>query len=129
MILAIKTLITPCGVTSIFIWPLEVWFDLYLLKNLTHKLLEYYADHQGSRKPSMSSKISLGSIVIIPLRPKAFLVRRSHFCLPLPLLLIILNLFIFISSIHELMHALRWFLYQGLPQFMLSRKADFKHPY
>ena len=109
MILAIKTLITPRGVTPHFIWPFEVCFNLYLLKNLMHKLLEYCVDHLGNRKPSMSSKISPRSIVIIPLKPKVSLVRRSHFCLPLPLplLLIILNLFMFINPINELTHALR----------------------
>ena len=114
-----------------FIWPFEVCFNLYLLKNLMHKLLEYCVDHLGNRKPSMSSKISPRSIVIIPLKPKVSLVRRSHFCLPLPLplLLIILNPFMFINPIHELTHALHWFLCQGLPQFMLSRKANLKRPY
>ena len=123
MILAIETLIMPHGVTFHFIWPFKVWFNLYLLKNLMHMLLEYCVDHLGSGKPSMSSKISLRSVVIIPLRPKVSSVKESHFCLPLPLLLIILNLFLFINLVHELTHALRWFLCQGLPQFMLSRKA------
>ena len=99
MTLVIKTLITPHGVTFHFIWPFEVWFNLYLLKNLMHRLLEYCADHLGSRYP-MSSKISPGSIVIIPLRAKFSSFRGSHFCLPFPLLLIILSLFMFINLIH-----------------------------
>ena len=115
MILAIETLITPHGVTPHFIWSLEIWFNLYLFKNLMHRLLEYCANHLGSGKPSMSSKISPGSVVIIPLRPKVSSIKGSHFCLPLPLLLIILDLFIFINSIHELTCALHWFLCQGLP--------------
>ena len=115
MILAIETLITPHGVTPHFIWPLEIWFNLYLFKNLMHRLLEYYADHLGSGKPSMSSKISSRSVVIIPLKPKVSSVRGSYFCHSFPLLLIILNLFMFINLIHELAHALRWFLCQGLP--------------
>ena len=129
MILAIKTLISPHGVTPHFIRPLEVWFNLNLLKNLMHRLLEYCDNHLGNRKPSMSSKVSSESVIIIPLRPKVSLVRGSHFCLPLPLRLIILDPFMFINPIHELMHALRWFLCQRLPQFMLSRKANLKCPY
>ena len=115
MILAIETLITPRGVTSHFIWPLEVWFNLYLLKNLMHRLLEYCADHLGSGKPSMSNKISLGSVVTISLKPKVSSVKGSHFFLPLPLLLIILDPFMFINPIYELTHALCWFICQGLP--------------
>ena len=117
------------GLPPHFIWPLEVWFNLYLLKNLMHRLPEYCVDYLGNRKPSMSRKISPGSIVIIPLKPKVSSVRGSYFCHSFPLLLIILNLFMFINLIHELAHALRWFLCQGLPQFMLGRKTDLKHPY
>ena len=118
----------PHGVTFHFIWPLEVWFNLYLLKNLMHRLLEYCADHLGSRQP-MSSKISPGSVVIIPLRAKFSSLRGSHFCLPFPLLLIILSSFMFINLIHQLTHALHWFLCQGLPQFVLSWKANLNRLY
>ena len=110
VILTIKTLIPPHGVTPHFFWPLEVWLDLDLLKNLVHKLFEYCANHLSSRKANMSRKVSPRSVVIVPLRPKVSSGRGDHFCLPLPLLLIILDPFVFINPIHELMHTLRWFL-------------------
>jgi len=113
--MTIKDLILPHKVTSHFVWPLEVWLDLYLLKNLVRRLFEYCANHLSSRKASTSKEVSPRLVVIVPLRPKVSSVRGNYFCLSLALLLIILDPFVFINSIHELMHILHWFLRQGLP--------------
>ena len=115
VILIIKTLISPHGVIPHFFWPLEVWLNLYLLKNLVHKLFEYCANHLSSRKASMSKKVSSRSVVIVPLKPKVSSIRGNYFGLSLALLLIVVDPFVFINLIHELTHILRWFLRQGLP--------------
>ena len=106
MVLAMKTLIMLHGVSSYLVWPFEVWLNLYLLKNLVHKLFEYCANHLNNKKASMSRKVSPKSVVIVPLRPRVSSVKGNHFCLSFPLLLIILDLFVFINLIHELTHTL-----------------------
>ena len=52
----------------------------------------------------MSSKILSRSVVIISLRLEISLVRRSNFFLPIPLLLILLDLLVLANAIHKLLH-------------------------
>ena len=100
MILAIKTLIMLGKVSSHLIRPLEIRFILYLVKDLVYGLPKYCINYLSSRVPSMSRIISPRSVVIIPLQPKASSVRRGHLRFPLPLLLIFLEPFILVNSIH-----------------------------
>ena len=100
MVLAIKTLIALHGVSPHLIRPLEIWFILYLIKDLVYRLLEHCVNYLGSNMPSMYSKISFGPITIISLRLKVSSVKGDYLRLPLPLLLILFNTFILINSIH-----------------------------
>jgi len=90
MILTVETLIMLHGVTSHF----------YFLENLMNRLLEHCTNHLRTRMPSMSRKISPESIVVISLRPKVSLVKKSHLWFPLPLLLILFNPFMLVNPIH-----------------------------
>ena len=65
-----------------------------------YRLPEYCINYLGSGVLNMSSKISLGSIVIIPLRPKVSSIREGHHHFPLSLLLILLDLFVLVNPIH-----------------------------
>ena len=129
MVLAMKTFITLHRVSSHLIWPLELWLILFLLQDLMHKLPKHNVDCLGSSGPSMSSKISLRPIIVIPLQPKISLVLKNYLRLPLSLLLILLNLFILINSIHELTYTSGKFPCQRLPQIVLNRQANLKRPY
>ena len=104
VVLTVETLVMLGGITSHLVRPLEVGFTLYLFKDLVNWLLEHRTDHLSIRVPKVTSKISPRSAMTIPLCPRISLVSRNNLCLPLPLLLIILNLFILINLIHELMH-------------------------
>ena len=94
-----------------------------------NKLLEHYTNNLRTRTPSMSNKIPTRSVVIISLLPKISLVKRSNLCLPLPLLLILLDLFMLVNPIYKLAHASCKFHCQGLFQIMLGREANLKHFY
>ena len=107
VVLTVKTLVTLGGITSHLVWPLEVRFTLYLFKDLVNWLLEHRTNHLSIRVPKVTSKISPRSAITIPLYPRIFSVSRNNLCLPLPLLLILLNLFMLINSIHELTHISR----------------------
>lgn len=103
VILIVKTLVALRGITSHFVWPLEVWLGLYLFKDLMNELLKH-CTNQSTRMPSMSNKIPPRSVIVISLCPIISLIRGNNLCLPLPLLLILLDPFILINSIHELTH-------------------------
>ena len=105
VILTVKSLITLRGVTSHFVWPLKVWLSFYLLKDLMNRLLEHCNNHLHTRMTCMSNKIPHRLAIIISLQPEISSVRRSNLCLPLPLLLILLNPFMLINMIHKLAHA------------------------
>ena len=107
----------------------RVTSHFYFLENLMNRLLEHCTNHLRTRMPSMSCKISFESIVVISLRPKVSLVKKSHLWFPLPLLLILFNPFVLVNPIHQLVHASCKFHCQGLSQIMLSREANFKRPY
>ena len=84
VILAIKTLITLSRVSSHLIWPLEIWFILYLVKNLVYGLPKNCINYLSNRMTSVSQKISLGSIVIISLQPEISSIKGVTFAFPIP---------------------------------------------
>ena len=51
MVLAIKVLVAPCGVSSHLVQPFEKWLVLDLFQNLTHQFLEHGIDHLGVGRP------------------------------------------------------------------------------
>ena len=75
-----------------------------------HWLLEYCADHLSSSRSRLPSKIYAGPIIIVPVRPEIPSILRDKLSIPLPLLLVFLDPFILVNTIHELMHILYSFL-------------------
>ena len=126
VILIVKSLVAFSQITSHFVWPFEVWLTLYFFKDLMNRFFEYQADHLSFRAPSVTSKISPRSIMVIPLCPRISRVRRRNFGLPLPFMLILHNLFMLINSIYELTHILRKLCRKRLSQVMVSGKAYLK---
>ena len=69
-----------------------------------HCLLEYHADHLSSSRSRLSSEISSGSIIVVPIRPKIPPILRDNVSLPFPLLLVFFDLFILVNMVHESTH-------------------------
>ena len=129
MVLAMKTLVTPYGVFSHFVWPFEVRLILDFLQDLMYWLSEYRFNHLRSRKPKLPSKIPLGFVIIVSVRLEILPVLRDNLSLSFPFLLIFLNSLIFVNTIHKPTYIPYWLLGQGLSQIMLGRQADLKSPY
>ena len=84
MVLAIKTLVAPHGVSSHLVWPFEVWLILNLLQDLMYLLLEYRVNHLRSRRPRLPSKIPLGHAIIVFVRLEIPPVPRDNLSLSFP---------------------------------------------
>ena len=77
----------------------------------------------------MPSEISPRSAVIISVQLEIPSLLGDHLNFSFSLLLVLLNPYILINAIHELVHALSGLSCQGLPQIMLGEQADLKGPY
>ena len=104
VVLAIKTLIAPHGVSCHLIWPFEERLILDHLQNLVHRFSEHRINHLSIGRPWPSSKVSPRLVVIIPIRPEILHLLRYNLSLTFPLLLVFLNPFIFVNPVHELAH-------------------------
>ena len=129
MVLAMKTLVAPHGVSSHLVWPFEVCLILDLLQDLMYWLSEHRAYHLRSRRPRLSNKIPSGPAIIVSVRSEISHVLRDNFSLSLPLLLVFLNSLVFINAIHKPMHTPDRLFGQGLSQIVSGKQADLKSPY
>ena len=129
MVLAMKTLVVPHGVSFHLIWSFEIWLILDLLQDLIYWLSEHHVYHLRSRRPRLPSKIPSGPITIIYVRFEIPPVPKDNFSLSLPLLLVFLDPLVLINMIHKSTHTPYRLLGQGLSQIMLNRKAYLKSPY
>ena len=121
MVLAMKALITPQGVSSHLFWPSEVWLVLGLLQDLMHFFSKHRVNYLRSCRPKLSSKIPSGSVIVVMIRPKFPPLLRDNLTFSLALLLVLLNPFILINPIHELAYTGERFPNQILPQSMLGK--------
>ena len=104
MVLVIKALIAPHGVSCHFIWLFEERLILDLLQNLVHRFSEHRINHLSIGKLWLPSKVSSRSVVIVPVRLEIPLLLRDNLSLTFPLLLVFLNPFILVNLVHELAH-------------------------
>ena len=109
MILAIKALFTSQGVFGHLVWPFEEWLVLHLLQNLMHWFSEYCINGLGVGRPRLSSKISLGPVFIESVRLEIPPPLRDNLSLSFTQLLIFLNPFILVNTVHKLAQAGGWF--------------------
>ena len=77
----------------------------------------------------MPRKVSLRSIVIVPIRLEVLSILRDSFSFPFSLLLVLLDLLILINTVHELMHTPNRFPDQRLSQIMLDGQVELESPY
>ena len=129
MVLVMKALVVPYGISFHLVWSFKVWLILNLLQDLMYWLSELHVNHLRSRKPRLSSKIPSRPIIIVSVRPKIPHILRDNLSLSFPLLLVFLNPLVFVNTIHKPTHTPYRLLGQGLSQIMFGRQADLKIPY
>ena len=115
VVLAMKALIAPQGVSTHLIRPFEVWFVLDLLQNLMHWFSEHNVNHLRSCRPRLPSKIAPGFVIVVAVRSEIPHLLRDNLTFSLALLLILLNPLIPINSIHELAYTSNRLPSQRLP--------------
>ena len=92
-------------------------------------LSKHRVNHLKSCKPKLPNKIPSRPTIIVSVRSEIPLVLRDNLSLSLPLLLIYLNPFVFIDTIHKPMHTPNRLLGQGFSQIILGGQADLEGPY
>ena len=102
MVLAIKVLVAPHGISSYFVRPFKVWLILDLLQDLMHWFPEHNVNHLKSRRSRLLRKIPFGPAIVVAIRPEIPSLLRDNLTFPLALLLVLLDPFILIYPIHEL---------------------------
>ena len=129
VVLAVKVLVTLCGVSSHLIWPFKVWLILKFFQDFVHWFSEHNTDYLSISSSRVPSKISLRSVVIVPIRPEIPFILKDHFSFPFSLLLVLFKPLILVNTVYELTHTPNWFPGQRLSQIMLSRQTDLKSSY
>ena len=92
VVLAVKVLVTPRGVSPLLIWPFKLWFTFNFFQDLVHKLLEHYVNHLSSSRSGLSNKISPSLVIVVYIRPNIPFILWDHLSFPFPLLLVLLDL-------------------------------------
>ena len=129
VVLAMKTLVTPHGVSSHFFWSFELWLIFYLFQDLMYWLPEHRVYHLRSCRPRLPSKIPSGPIIVVPIQLEIPHLLRDNLILSFALLLVFLDPLVLINTIHKPMNTPYRLLGQGFSQIMPSGQADLKGPY
>ena len=66
--------------------------------------LEHRANHLSSSRPRLLSKVFLGQNIVVFVRPEIPHILKDNLNFPFPLLLVFLDPFILINTVHELMY-------------------------
>ena len=114
VVLAVKTLVVPHGFSSHLVWPFEVCLILDLLQDLMYWFSEHRVNYVRSHRPRLPSKIPMGSVIAVTVRPKILPLLKDNLSLSLPLLLVFLNPLVFVNMIHKPTHTPYQLLGQGL---------------
>ena len=96
-----------------------------------HWFSEHSVNHLKSRRSRLSSKIPLGSIIVVFVRPEIPPLLRDNLTLTLPLalLLVFFDPLILINAIHKSTNTSYWLLGQGFFQIMLNRWVELEGLY
>ena len=106
VVLAVKALIAFRKVVTHVIWPFKEQLVLDLLQNLMYWFSEHRINHLSISGPRLPSIVSLGLIIVVSVRLEIphLLKDNLSLSLPLPLLLVFLNPFIFVNMVYEPTH-------------------------
>ena len=105
MVLEIKALVTPHGVSSHLVWLFEERLILYLLQILMHWFSKHRINRLSISKPLLPNKVFLRPVVVVvPVRPEIPPLLEDNLNFSFSLLLVFFNPFVLINSVHELAH-------------------------
>ena len=124
MILAIEVMVMFFRISHHLIRSFEERFIFNLLQNLMHWLSKHGVDCLKACWPWLSHKIPSWSIVIVTIRPVIPPFLRDNLILPLPMLLILFDLFILVNPIHQPTHTGDRFASKRLPQTVISGESE-----
>ena len=124
-----KILVVLHRVSSHLVWLFEVRLILDFFQDLMHWFLEHRIDHLRSHTSSLPSKIPLGSVIVVMVKPEIPHVLRDNLTLSLALLLVFLDSLVLINVIHKPTNIPYQLLGQGFPQIVLGGQADLKGSY
>ena len=120
VVLAIKVLIAPRGLSRHLIRPLKVWLVLDFLQHLMYWFSEYSIDSLCVGYSRLPYEISPRAVTVISVQPEIPHLLRDNLLFSLTLQLVFLYSLILIDSIHQLTHTSGRLASQRLPQVVLG---------
>ena len=120
VVLAIKVLVSFCGLSCHLIRPSKVWFALDFFQHLMHWFSEYSPDVLYVGCLRLPCKISPWTTIGVSVRPEIPPLLRDNRLLSLALHLVFFYSLVLINPIHQLAHSGGRFASQGFPQAMLG---------
>ena len=104
VVLAIKVLIVPHGLSRHLIRPFKVWLFLDFFQHPMYWFSEYNIDSLCVGYPRLPYKIPPRTVVVISVRPEIPHLLRDNLLFSSTLQLVFLHSFILIDLIHQLAH-------------------------
>ena len=126
VVLAIEVLIALRGLSGHLIWPSKVWLALDLLQHLVYWFPEYGVNSLRVGCSRLPYEISPRAVVVISIRPEIPPLLGDNLLFSFTLQLVFLDSFIFVNSVHQLVHTGGRFACQRLPQAVLGRETTFE---
>ena len=123
VVLAIKVLVSLCGLSRHLIRPSKVWFALDFFQHLMHWFSEYSPNILCVGCLRLPCEISHWATVGVSVRPEISPFLRDKLLLSLALHLVFFYSLVLIDPIHQLVHASGRLASQGFPQAMLGWKT------
>ena len=126
VVLEVKVLIAPRGLSRHLIRPLKVWLVLDFLQHPMHWFSEYSIDSLCVGCSGLPYEVSSWAIAVISVRPEIPPLLRDNLLFSFTLQLVFLYSFIPIDLIHQLAHTGGGLASQRLPQAVLSWETIFE---
>ena len=126
VVLAIKVLIAPRGLSRHLIRSLKVWLILYFFQHLMYRFSEYNIDSLCVGCSKLPKEISPWTVAVISVRPEIPPLLRGNLLFSSTLQLVFLHSFILIDLIHQLAHTGGRLASQRLPQAVLGWNTIFE---
>ena len=104
VVLTVKVLIAPRGLSRHLIQPLKVWLVIDFLQHSMYWFSKYDIDNLGVGYSGLPYEISPRAIAVISVRPEIPCLLRDNLLFSLTMQLVFLYSFILINSIHQLAH-------------------------
>ena len=123
VVLAIKVLVSLCGLSRHLIRPSKVWFALDFFQHLMHRFLEYSPDVLRVGCLLFPCEISPRATIDVSVQLEIPSLLRDNLFLSLALHLVFFYSLVLIDPIPQLAHAGGRLASQGFPQAMLGQET------